>query len=1607
MPGRFDQTKADLLRDLPELARRRLGRSDADVERFVRRFYADVPSGDLATENPEDLLGAALAMWEFGRERPPGGPKIRLYEPASDRDGWRSSHTVVELVNDDMPFLVDSIVAELQRGEAQVLLVVHPVLRVRRDPDGRLISLEDEKAVPAEGSHSESYMQIRVAEQPASSHPAIAESLAAVLADVRSAVADWAPMRRRCQEAADELRSESRAPQEEVAEVAELLDWMVQDRFTFLGYRELELGEEGGGAAVRTLANGGLGLLRDPAVAVFEVDDEEGRPAPELIDLIREPQLLRIAKAHRRSTVHRAVHLDTVAVKRFTPDGEVSGERLFVGLFTQEAYSQSPRYIPVLRRKVTSVLQRSELAPGSHDARALLHILESYPRDELFQAAADDLFEISRAILDLQDRQRIALFTRRDPFGRFYSSIVYLPRDIYDTRMRKRFQAILQEAYGGEVDRFYIHLSDSTLARIHFIVRAARPVAEVPAPEEIEARLVEAARSWEDRLSEELVEELGEVLGKRLARRYAISFPPGYQTHYDEKMAVVDCARMEEVVETGELALHLYRPAGAEPHEAKLKLYLIGRPRLSDVVPMLERMGLRVIDERPNEIHPVDLQGTFWIRDFALVSDDGLPIDLGNIREAFHETFHLVWRGEVENDGFNKLVMRAGLVSREVTVLRAYAAYLRQARIPFSQRYMQATLAKNPEISRSLVDLFLALFDPEGGGERKAPTEVVRRIESLLDRVENLDEDRILRRFLNAIEATLRTNFFQVDGEGRPRPYLAFKLDSLALDNLPRPRPFREVWIYSTRVEAIHLRGGKVARGGVRWSDRREDFRTEVLGLMKAQMVKNAVIVPVGSKGGFVVKSPPAGSREELIREVEECYRMMIRGLLDVTDNQRGHEIVPPPRVVRRDDDDPYLVVAADKGTASFSDLANALSAEYGFWLDDAFASGGSAGYDHKGMGITAKGAWESVKRHFREIGVDIQQEPFTVVGVGDMSGDVFGNGMLLSPHIRLVGAFNHQHVFIDPDPDPEKSFTERRRLFEMPRSTWDDYDRGLISAGGGVFARSAKRVDVTPEMVRLLGLTDEKVTPNDLIRALLAGPVDLLWFGGIGTYVRASTESDTDVDDRANDAVRIDATELKARVIGEGANLGLTQLARIEYGMGSGRLNTDFIDNSAGVDTSDHEVNIKILLRGAEEAGELSREDRNRLLAEMTEAVAELVLRDNYLQTQAISVTHYLGAHLLDRMARFMRTLQKKRRLDRRIEGLPDDEDLAERMSRRIGFARSELAVLLSYAKIDLYEDLLDSDLPDDASMNGDLERYFPAPLRERYGERIAGHRLRREIIATVVTNEIINRAGIAFAHEVIERTGMPAPQVARAFVVSREVFDLPSVWRDVEALDSRVPASLQASMLVECGRLIERETVWFVGSGESLDDIEKRIEAYREGVRLLESELYRLVTEGDRKLLEERVRELTEAQVPDPLARRVASFALLAPACDIVRLARESGAAVTSVGEIFFAIGARFGFDWLRRAAGRLPADSAWDKLAINAIVDDLVANQTELTRRVLAVAEEGQPGGTAIERWAEDRRPLVLRTEQLVVELQSASNPSLAMLAVANRQLKGMRA
>jgi glutamate dehydrogenase len=1624
MAARNEAIKTKLLDDVALQVRKKAARADAaNAEAFARQFYAHVAPDDIVTTPVEDLAGSALAMWRLLRKRTPGKPTIAIYNPRLDRHGWMSPHTAVEIVNDDMPFLVDSVVAELNRHDLAVHLLIHPIVEVVRDTDGNLVEL----AAPGSGRDDvtlESAMHLEVDEQRSSEAlKAIVEGLEKVLTDVRMAVADWKKMRGKVIEAVAALDDEtSGIADSEIDEARVFLKWLDEDNFTFLGYREYETVGADTDAHMEVMRDSGLGILRDSDVHLFEGVRRLADLPDEVRAHLQAKQILIVNKANMRSTVHRPVYLDAIGVKRFDTQGRVVGERLFAGLFTSTVYSRSPRYIPLLRRKIERMVARAKFKPNSHDGKALLHILETFPRDELFQSSEQELFDVSLGVLHLQERQRIALFMRYDPFQRFVSCLIYVPRDRYSTDLRLRFQAIIEEALDGPVTAFYTQIADdSVLARVQFLVKTMPGKIPNRDPAEIEERLVEAGRTWADDLRDALVRAEGEERGLHLLRLYGEAFPTGYRERFSAKLALIDIDNIEAITKTETLGLNLYRPPEALDAEMRFKVYNRGAPvALSDVLPMLENMGLRVLEEVPYRVDRGD-HVEMWIHDFGVMRDDGSAIELREVRELFQEAFARVWTGEGESDGFNKLVLGAGLGWRQVMMLRAFAKYLRQAGIPFSQDYMEETLAANHELARLIVALFIARFDPEDDDRDGREKHLLEEIEKGLDGVANLDQDRIIRRFVNVVQSALRTNYFQDAAEGPgaapdavsgAKPYFSFKLDSQKVDELPLPRPCFEIFVYAPRTEGIHLRGGKVARGGIRWSDRREDFRTEILGLMKAQMVKNAVIVPVGSKGGFVVKRPPApvadpqANREALGAEVVACYKTLMFGLLDLTDNLKDGKVVPPPRTVRKDGDDPYLVVAADKGTATFSDIANGVARDYGFWLDDAFASGGSAGYDHKKMGITARGAWEAVKRHFRELGTDIQSQDFTVVGIGDMAGDVFGNGMLLSPHTCLVGAFNHLHIFIDPTPDPAASLQERRRLFALPRSSWSDYDATLISKGGGVFDRKAKSISLTPEMRQLFGIARERVAPSELIRAMVTAPVDLLWFGGIGTFIKASSESHADAGDRANDALRVDGKAVKARVVGEGANLGVTQRGRIEYALGGGRINTDAIDNSAGVDTSDHEVNIKIALGDAVAAGDMTLKQRDALLVEMTDEVAKLVLRDNYMQTWAISIAESRGLRLLDATGRLMRALEKAGRLDRSIEFLPDDEALADRSSDGRGLTRPELAVLLSYVKISLYDDLLPSDLLDNPNLTGDLKRYFPAPISTRFADAIGRHRLKREIIATGVTNSMINRVGVTFVNDVQEKSGLSAPDVARAYIATRDAFGLRAVWEAVQALDNKVAAEMQTWMMLETRELVERCTLWFLRNGQQPIDIEATVATFKPGVERLRGTIEGLMSEDDRAVVAERQRKLTEGGVPVELAHQVALLDALFSACDIIRLAQGDGLEIDEVARIYFMVGGRYGIDWLRGTAERLPVDGHWTRLAVGAIVDDLYGHQFRLTQNVIETT--GTASGAAdgvIEAWESARKPMVDRAARLVDDLRAAGMVDLAMLAVANRELRAL--
>ena len=1174
---------------------------------------------------------------------------------------------------------------------------------------------------------------------------AVAADIARVLVDVRAAVEDWSKMQSRVREIVAELDLRPPPlPADELTEGKAFLNWLADDHFTLLGYRCHDLVTVDGADALRIVPGSGLGILRETGgrevAASFAALPQEQRQYARVRDL------LIITKANSRSTVHRPGYLDYVGVKRYDAKGEVCGEHRFLGLYTSTAYSAKPSEIPLLRRKTANIIAHAGLSPGSHAGKALANILDTYPRDELLQTRDEDLYATALGILHLGDRQRFRLFVRRDPFGRFLSCLIFAPRENYTTELRQKWQAILMQAFNGLGAEFNVHLSESMLARILMTIRTTPGNVPPFDVRELEARLAAAARRWEDDLRDALIAAQGEGRGNELYRTFGSAFPAGYRDGVAARAAVPDIALMAGLSADTPLALSLYRPLEAAPGVLRFKLFHRGSPvPLSDSLPMLERMGLKVLDERPHRITP---QGTepVWMHDFGMqtaVADAEVEIDA--LHQIFEDAFARVFRGEVENDDFNRLVLAARLPADEIVVLRAYAKYLRQVGFPLSQAFVEATLAAHADIARMLIDLFKLRFDP--GLPESAQSKVIAKIQQIddaLDKVENLSEDRVLRHYLMLILATTRTNFWRRDAQGRRRSFLSFKFDPAKVPGLPEPKPMFEIFVYATRFEGVHLRGGKVARGGLRWSDRPEDFRTEVLGLVKAQMVKNIVIVPVGSKGGFVLKkAPPASDREGFMKEGIACYQDYLRGLLDLTDNRVGDAIVPPPQVRRHDADDPYLVVAADKGTATFSDYANAISKEYGFWLGDAFASGGSVGYDHKAMGITARGAWESAKRHFRELGVDIQTTDFTVAGIGDMSGDVFGNGMLLSRHVKLLAAFDHRHIFLDPSPDTEASFNERERLFKLPRSSWADYDAKLISAGGGVHPRSAKSIAITPEVKSALGIAADTLTPTELANAILKAPVDLIYNGGIGTYVKAATETHAQVGDRANDALRVNGSELRCKVFVEGGNLGATQLGRVEYAQAGGRINTDAIDNSAGVDTSDHEVNIKILLGMAIAEGELTEKQRNSTLAAMTDDVAALVLRDNYFQTQVISVTGRIAPLLLDAQGRFMQYLEKRGRLNRAIEYLPDDEELSARRARGEGLTSPERSVMLAYSKMWLYDEMLESKLPDDPWVETALVRYFPRALQAKYAAYMSRHALKREIIATHVVNSMLNRVG------------------------------------------------------------------------------------------------------------------------------------------------------------------------------------------------------------------------------------------------------------------------
>jgi glutamate dehydrogenase len=1600
MLGRIPAARQAIIDRIAASARRQRRRSlPIAPDRLARYFYHGVSELDLVQRTPQDLAGAALAELELGRERRGGRSRVRVFNPEPKRDGFSSPHTVIMVVTDDMPFLVDSLgMVCTQRGLA-VHLLAHPVLSVVRDGRGRLqaVYLDD----PPPGSKLESWQMIEIDREPDPERLAqIEASIERSLDDVRAATGDWGRMRAKARDAAAALAgARPRGHRHEVSEAKALLEWMEDNHFTFLGYREYRLRRGPREDRLVPVPRSSLGIMRPRA-------GRKPKPvvlAGEVRTFARSTEPLIITKANSIATVHRSTYLDYVGIKTFDAKGRVSGERRFLGLWTSSAYSKSPNEIPVLRHKIQRVIDHFRLNPASHDHKALVHALETFPRDELFQATIPDLVRMVRGIVNLYERAQVRLFVRRDPFGRFYSCLVYVPRDRYNTQARERIEKLALEAFGGVAIESQVTLSESVLARLHMLVRTPTGADDGADAVELERRITETVRTWQDQLKDALLDVHGEAEALRLNRVWSDAFPAAYQEDAPFDVAVDDIDSLERVAaRPGELHMGLYRRADQPPHKVQFKLLRKDHPiPISDVLPTIENLGLKLISERPYEIGSAT--GAYWIQDFELEHPRGVSIDLASDGPRFKTTFAKVWTGEADNDGFNRLVLAADLNWREAAVLRTYARWFGQLGLPLSQTYIEEALASHAAAAGNLLRLFLARFNPELPERERRRVEGSHRrsLERLLAGVTRIDDDRILRAFLAAIDATLRTNYFVTDEAGTPRPYLAIKLNPRRLPEVPAPRPMFEIFVHSPRVEGVHLRMGAVARGGLRWSDRREDFRTEILGLMKAQNVKNTVIVPVGAKGGFVPRRPPPG-REEAQADGTECYRWFIRALLDVTDNVVGGKVTPPEGVVRHDGDDAYLVVAADKGTAKFSDVANSISAQYGFWLGDAFASGGSAGYDHKDMGITARGGWESVRRHFREFGRDTQTQHFTAAGIGDMSGDVFGNAMLLSPHIRLVAAFDHRHIFIDPAPEGAHSFAERTRLFGLATSSWEDYDRRLLSRGGAVHSRQSKSIPLSAEARGLLGIDASAAPPNEVIRAILRLPVDLLWNGGIGTYVKATDESHAEIGDRANDAVRVNGAELRCRVVGEGGNLGLSQRGRIEYAAAGGRINTDFIDNSAGVNCSDVEVNLKILMNPLTASGRLPLKERNALLAGMTDEVARLVLRNNYLQSLAISTTQARAPERIAELGHVIHALERGGSLDRALEALPTADEIAERRRKGQGLTRPELSMLLSYSKIWLSSRLGETDVADDPFLGGELTRYFPEPVQRRFPREIQRHQLRREIIVTAITNSLVNRMGPVFAIRMQEDTGADVGSIARAYSIAREVTGMRELWADIEALDDRAPTTLQYDMLVETSRLLRHLSYWVLRNQGRHLDIEQTVSRLQPGIRELMHDLPELIDGTEVARYERGLAHYSHAGVPPKVSRRVASLGAVHAGVDIVEVALARRASIGHAARVYFGLGATLGLDWLRDEIERLSVDGHWQAVARGALREELYLLQRRLCDRVLAGKSRGD-ARELVAAWLEASGERVGSVARMVREMRALGSADFPTLSVAVRALR----
>ena len=1578
----------------------------AEQSAFLASVLQDYRPGELSGLGVDELGAALASFWDFAADYQGGPPSMRLQPAIGAAGSPGRNFDLLEIVQDDAPFLVDSIMAEVADQGLNIRAMFHP-LAGHGDDRRSMIQVWLEPTSPARRGR-------------------LLQGVRLTLADVHMAVDDFPAMLALMAKSIGELMRASPGLPAALSEEIAFLRWLDDGHFVFLGARTYEYPRtlDGGYAADEPTFDpeGGLGILRDPTRTVLRRDAEPAVLSTAQRDALATANPLIVAKSNMRSRVHRRAYLDYIGVRRYGPDGRPSGEVRFVGLFTAEAYDGSARDTPILRTRIAETIAAAGFPAGSHNATRLTHILETFPRDELFQVTPEELLPIARDILHLSDRPRIKLFVRHDPFDRFVSILLYAPRERFDERLRRLASAILEDAFQGEITSSWPSYGEGPLARVHYVLRVKPGDHPEPDLRELEDDVAAAARTWQDELETLIREEVEDSdEATRLVHTWGAGFSIGYQDRYPAAEGRIDIDAAESLDRAeGSVCVRAFRIAGDTRRQFRFKLYRRGDEpaRLAAVLPILADMGLSALSEEGFQLTAGDGGGPVWIHEFVVEDENGEHLAFTDVRGPFEETFRKVWTGITESDGFNRLVLELAVSWREAALVRALARYRQQSGLEPSQLVQEAALARYPAVTRLILQLFAARLDPSlslSMEERSAEAARLNQaIEAGLQGVASLDDDRVLRRLAALTSAITRTNFYGADAKGEAKPYIAFKVASRNLADLPAPKPFREIFVASPSVEGVHLRMGPVARGGLRWSDRRDDFRTEVLGLVKAQQVKNAVIVPVGSKGGFYPKKLPRGGSPEAVRaEAVAAYKTFLRGLLDLTDNiDAAGAVVHPRNMVIHDGDDPYLVVAADKGTATFSDIANSVAAEFGFWLGDAFASGGSAGYDHKAMAITARGAWESVKRHFRELGKDIQSEPTTVVGVGDMSGDVFGNGMLLSRKLKLLAAFDHRHIFIDPAPDPEASWAERKRLFELPTSSWDSYDRAVISEGGGVFSRNLKSIPVSTQLKAMLDLKVDAISPNELIVAILKARVELLYLGGIGTYVKASWQSNPDVGDKASDAVRVNGRDLRCKVVGEGANLGFTQAGRIEFASAGGRIDTDAIDNSAGVDTSDHEVNIKILTGVAERAGALASADRWPLLASMTDDVAAHVLAHNYDQTLALSLLEADAAAELGSQDTYMIELEGRGRLDRALEGLPGSLEIAERGKLGRGLTRPELSVLLAYGKLELFDEIIASDAPDDPWFLATLQGYFP-PALQRFSAEMRAHRLRREIIATVLDNDIVNLCGPTFASRLKAAAGCDTSGLVAAFAAARETLRFAQPWSEVASLDGAIPAAAQTALFRELVYVLRGQTYWLARrAAREGAQVQGLIDTYTPAVDTLKSISPQCLSSFESKAAVRRANGWIKAGAPRNLAHSVALMRTLAPAATLTELAAAQDWPVANAAFVYHRVGGFFGFDKLRAAAGSRATADTYERLAVRRLVEDMHGEQAALAAAVMRFV--GRPNAepaadtAAVAAWSADHSASVKAARQTLEGIEKSGGAwSFAKLTIANAALRSLAA